>query len=238
MKTIANLFLVSMLIISIGNLRAESSNAYNQSVEKEKALKTLNKSVVALENVMDNPKGSIPQSLIDQSEGIVIFPEAFKIAIGAWGGQAGRGIAMIRKEDGTWSNPFFVTLGEGSLGIQIGAQSSEIVLLFKHGYDILEMDDAEIILGGDIGVAAGPVSNGNSSDTDIKFEREIYSYFRSKGLFAGVSLAGGVISFNEMANESLYDVDDVTAGEIFNEIETPYNDEVNELLEALNMYDE
>jgi lipid-binding SYLF domain-containing protein len=238
MKTIANLFLVSMLIISIGNLRAESSNGYNQSVEKEKALKTLNKSVDAFENVMDDPKSSIPQSLIDQSEGIVIFPGAFKIAIGAWGGQGGRGIAMIRKEDGTWSNPFFVTLGEGSLGIQIGAQSSEIVLLFKHRYDILEIDDAEIILGGDIGVAAGPVSNGSSSDTDIKFEREIYSYYRSKGLFAGASLAGGILSFNEMVNESLYGVDDVTAGEIFNEIETPYNDEVNELLEALNLYDE
>jgi lipid-binding SYLF domain-containing protein len=145
---------------------------------------------------------------------------------------------MIRREDGTWSNPFFVTLGEGSLGIQIGAQSSEIVLLFKHRYDILDIDDAEIILGGDIGVAAGPVGNGASSDTDIKFEKEIYSYFRSKGLFAGVSLAGGVLYYNEMVNESLYGVDDVTAGEIFNEIETPYNDQVNELLEALNMYDE
>lgn len=238
MKTIANLIFVSMLIISIGNLRAESTNGYNQSVEKEKAVKTLNKSANAFENVMDDPKSSIPQSLIDQSEGIVIFPGAFKIAFGAWGGQAGRGIAMIRKEDGTWSNPFFVTLGEGSLGIQIGAQSSEIVLLFKHSYDILEIDDAEIILGGDIGVAAGPASNGSSADTDIKFEREIYSYYRSKGLFAGASLAGGVLSYNEVVNESLYGVDGVTAGEIFYEIETPYNNEVNELMEALNLYDE
>lgn len=238
MKTIANLIFVSMLIISIGNLRAESTNGYNQSVEKEKAVKTLNKSANAFENVMDDPKSSIPQSLIDQSEGIVIFPGAFKIAFGAWGGQAGRGIAMIRKEDGTWSNPFFVTLGEGSLGIQIGAQSSEIVLLFKHSYDILEIDDAEIILGGDIGVAAGPASNGSSADTDIKFEREIYSYYRSKGLFAGASLAGGVLSYNEVVNESLYGVDGATAGEIFYEIETPYNNEVNELMEALNLYDE
>lgn len=238
MKTIANLIFVSMLIISIGNLRAESTNGYNQSVEKEKAVKTLNKSANAFENVMDDPKSSIPQSLIDQSEGIVIFPGAFKIAFGAWGGQAGRGIAMIRKEDGTWSNPFFVTLGEGSLGIQIGAQSSEIVLLFKHSYDILEIDDAEIILGGDIGVAAGPASNGSSADTDIKFEREIYSYYRSKGLFAGASLAGGVLSYNEVVNESLYGVDGVTAGEIFYEIETPYNNEVNELMEALNLYNE
>ena len=238
MKTIANLFLVAMLIVSVGNLRAESSNAYTLSVEKEKAEKTLVKAVIALENIMEDPENSIPQSLIKKSEGIVIFPRAIKVAIGAWGGQGGRGIAMIRKEDGTWSNPFFVTLGEGSLGIQIGAQSSDIVLLFKHRYDILEIDNAEIILGGDIGVAAGPVSNGSSADTDIKFEREIYSYYRSKGLFAGASLAGGILSYNEMVNEALYGVDGVIAGEIFNEIETPYNDEVNDLIEALNMYGE
>ena len=238
MKTIANLFLVAMLIISVGSLNASPSKGYDKSDEKEKAIKTLNKSVDAFENVMDDPHCTIPQSLINQSEGIVIFPGAFKLAIGVWGGQAGRGIAMIRKEDGTWSNPFIVTLGEGSLGLQIGAQSSEIVLLFKHRYDILEIDDAEIILGGDIGVAAGPVSNGSSADTDIKFEREIYSYYRSKGLFAGASLAGGILSYNEMVNEALYGVDGVIAGEIFNEIETPYNDEVNDLIEALNMYGE
>jgi len=168
MKTIANLFLVAMLIISVGNLNASPSKGYDKSDEKEKAIKTLNKSVDAFENVMDDPHCTIPQSLINQSEGIVIFPGAFKLAIGVWGGQAGRGIAMIRKEDGTWSNPFIVTLGEGSLGLQIGAQSSEIVLLFKHRYDILEIDDAEIILGGDIGVAAGPVSNGSSADTGSK----------------------------------------------------------------------
>jgi lipid-binding SYLF domain-containing protein len=238
MKTVANLFLVAMLIISVGNLRAASSNGYDNSFEKEKAKKTLVKATIALDNVMEDPENRIPQSLINQSEGIVIFPRTIKVAIGAWGGQGGRGIAMIRKEDGTWSNPFFVTLGEGSLGIQIGAQSSDIVLLFKHRIDILEIDEAELILGGDIGVAAGPVSHGSSSDTDIKFESEIYSYSRSKGLFAGVSLAGGVLSYNEMVNESLYGVDGVDVEEIFNRTETPYNENVNELIEALNMYGE
>ncbi|MFC2112628.1 lipid-binding SYLF domain-containing protein [Bacteroidota bacterium] len=238
MKTMLNLFLVSILTMSVGTLNAASLNEYDNSVEKAKAVKTLNKSIDAFENVMDDPNCSIPHSLIDQSEGIVIFPGAFKIAIGAWGGQAGRGIAMIRKEDGTWSNPFFVTLGEGSLGLQIGAQSSEIVLLFKHRYDIIEIDEAEIILGSDIGVAAGPVSNGSASDTDIKFEREIYSYCRSKGLFAGVSLAGGILSYNEMVTESLYGVYGIDATEIFNGIETPFNDDVDELIETLNMFNE
>jgi len=238
MKSIANILLVAMLIISVGNLRAAPANAYEKSVEKEKAEKTLVKAVIALDNIMEDPENRIPESLINESEGIVIFPRAIKVAIGAWGGQGGRGIAMIRKEDGTWSNPFFVTLGEGSLGIQIGAQSSDIILLFKHRIDILEIDEAEIMLGGDISVAAGPHGKGSSSDTDIKFESEIYSYSRSKGLFAGASLAGGVLSYNEMVNESLYDKDEINTEDIFYGIETPYNDDVNNLIEALNMYDD
>ncbi|MCK4855260.1 MAG: lipid-binding SYLF domain-containing protein, partial [Bacteroidales bacterium] len=138
----------------------------------------------------------------------------------------------------SWSNPFFVTLGEGSLGFQIGAQASDIILLFKDRNDILEIDEAEIILGADIGVAAGPVNKGSSSDTDIKFKVDIYSYYCSKGLFAGVSLAGGILSYNEKVSDSLYDMEEVNMDEIFNGIETPYNDNVNDLIEALNMYGE
>lgn len=233
-----NLFLVSILTISVGTLSAAPSNGYSKSVEKEKATKTLEKAVMALDNVMEDPENSIPQSLINKSEGIVIFPGAFKIAIGTIGGQGGRGIAMIRKEDSSWSNPFFVTLGEGSLGFQIGAQTSDIVLLFKDRNDIIGIDKAEITLGSDIGVAAGPVNKGSSASTDIKFDSEIYSYCRSKGLFAGVSLKGGILRFNEKVSDSLYGIDDVNTYEIFNRIETPHNDKVNDLIIALNKHSE
>lgn len=238
MKTMLNLFLVSILTISVGTLSAAPSNGYSKYVEKGKATKTLEKAVVALDNVMEDPENSIPQSLINKSEGIVIFPGALKIAIGTIGGQGGRGIAMIRKEDGSWSNPFYVTLGEGSLGFQIGAQASDIILLFKDRNDIMDIDKAEITLGSDIGVAAGPVNKGSSASTDIKFDSEIYSYCRSKGLFAGVSLKGGILRFNEKVSDSLYGIDDVTTYEIFNRIETPHNDKVNDLIIALSRYGE
>jgi lipid-binding SYLF domain-containing protein len=238
MKTLLNLILVSMLIITVGNLNAAGPIGESKSADSEKAEKTLKKAVMALDNVMEDPENSIPQNLINSSEGIVIFPGALKIALGFVGGQGARGIAMIRKEDGSWSNPFFVTLGEGSLGFQIGAQASDIVLLFKDRNDIMEIDGADITLGGDVGVAAGPVNKGSSSSTDITFESEIYSYYRSKGLFAGVSLKGGILSYNEMVSNSLYGMDDLSTDEIFNGIETPYNDKVNNLIEALNMYSE
>ena len=238
MKTIFNLMLVSMLIIIVGNLNAAGASAKDKFEDAKKAEKTLIKAVLALDHVMEDPENCIPQELLRSAEGIVIFPGAFKVAVGVLGGQGSRGIAMIRREDGSWSNPFFVTLGEGSFGFQIGAQASDIVLLFKDRNDIIEIDEADITLGGDVGVAAGPVNRGSSSSTDITFESEIYSYYRSKGLFAGVSLKGGVLSYNEHVSESLYEIDDVSTDEILREIDTPYNDRVNDLIEALVMYGE
>jgi lipid-binding SYLF domain-containing protein len=238
MKAILNLILVSMLIITVGNLNATGSSGEANAADAEKGAKTLKKAVIALDHVMEDPENSIPQNLIHDAEGVVIFPGAFKVALGFVGGQGARGIAMIRLENGLWSNPFFVTLGEGSLGFQIGAQASDIVLLFKDRNDIIDIDQADITLGGDVGVSAGPVNKGSSSSTDITFESEIYSYYRSKGLFAGVSLKGGVLSYNEDVSESLYGINDVTTDEIFHGIEIPFNVYVNDLIEALVMYGE
>lgn len=238
MKTMLNTLLIATLLITSGTLFAESNDTEDADKITAKANKTLIKSEMALDNIMKDPENSIPPSLISKSEGIVIFPSAFKVAIGIAGGQGGRGIAMIRQDDGAWSNPFFVSLGEGSLGLQIGAQSSDVVLLFKDKNDIIGIDNAEITLGSDVGVAAGPVSKGSSATSDIKFETEIYSYYRSKGLFAGISLKGGVLAYNNRVNEALYGMDDVTIDDIFNKVETPYNDKVNDMIVALNMYGE
>ncbi len=235
MKTIVNFFLVFILSIAISTSYAAPSNSNDNSNEKEKAIKTLEKAVGALDNVMEDPH-NIPQSLIDKSEGILIFPDAFKIAVGCIGGQGARGIAMVRREDGSWSNPFFITLGEGSLGFQIGVQSSDIVLLFRDRNDILEIFKAEITLGADISVVAGPVDKGSSSSTDIEFQAAIYSYSQSKGLFAGVSLSGGVLSYNEKFNDAFYGSYYVSTDEIFSEIETPFNDQIKDLIATLNAY--
>jgi lipid-binding SYLF domain-containing protein len=203
-----------------------------------KAHKTLVRSIQALDKIMEDPENYIPPSLIIQSEGIVILPGAIKLAVGVAGGQGARGIALIRKADGSWSNPFFVSLGEGSFGVQLGAQKSDIVLLFKHRDDLIELRETELTLGGDIGVAAGPASRGSSAVTDIGFESEIFTYSHSNGLFAGVSVKGGVLTYNQRVNESLYCLDDVSTDQILYELEFPFNDEVVELVDNLNFYGE
>jgi lipid-binding SYLF domain-containing protein len=234
MKTIKNLLIVATLLMAIGNAFAVSITDAEKNLNK--ANTTLQNSVMALDRIMDDPENSIPPSIISQSEGIVIFPNAFKLAFGVAGGQGGRGVAMIHNDDGSWSNPFFVNLGEGSLGLQIGAQASDIVLLFKDKCDVIEIEETEFKLGSDIAVAAGPVSKGYSATTDIGFNSEIYSYGRSKGLFAGISVKGGVLTYNKGLNESVYGITEPNAEEILQGIDTPYNDKVNDLIMALVMY--
>ena len=238
MKTMLNLMIVSMLIITVGNLNAAASMGEGKSAHSDKAVTTLTMAVKALDNVMEDPINGIPQSLINKSEGIVIFPGASKVAAGAYNGPGGIGIAMIHNEDGSWSNPFFVTLGEGSQGYRIGVQASDIVLFFRDRNDIIDINKSEITLGSDVGVAAGPDNNSFSSSTDITFETEIYAYHGSKGLFTGVNLKGGILSNYDKLNDSLYGTADVNRDEIFYGCDAPYNDEVNDLIEALSMYGE
>lgn len=230
------LAVASVFLLMGGTLLADSFDEAVSGEDKsgKKANKTLVRSLEALDNIMEDPENYIPPSVIIQSEGIVILPGAFKLAVGVAGGQGARGIAMIRTADRSWSNPFFVTLGEGSLGIQLGAQKSDIVLLFKDKNALMALEETELTLGGDIGVAAGPVSRGASAMTDITFESEIYSYSLSNGLFAGVSIKGGVLTYNRRVNESMYSRINVSTDEIINGIETPFNEEVMVLIDAIN----
>ena len=237
MKTKMKLTIVSALILMSGTLLAASLPGNDSDDDKnlKKASKTIQMSVVALDNIMGNPESYIPPSLIIQSEGIVIFPSALKLALGVVGGQGARGIALTRNDDGSWSNPCFVSLGEGSVGMQLGAQKTDIILLFKNKEEIMGLDDADIALGTDMGVAAGPASLGATATTDLCFESEIYSYCRSRGLFAGISFKGAVLSYNEDINESLYRMNDISPNINSYELESPYNESVIDLIDAINM---
>jgi len=231
-----NICLASFLTISFGTLLAAPSNGNSYSVENEKATKTFDEFERTLDNVMENPVNGIPQSLINKSEGMVILPGVCQVTAGAFNGAGGRGIAMIHNKDGTWSNPFFITLRAGSLEFyKIGVQHSDIVLFFKDRNDLTGIEKADITLGSDVGVAAGPVQNGSSSSSDITFEKEIYSYHWSNGLFAGVSLQGGILSYSAKPSDSLFCVENICMEKIFCEIETPYNDTANDQMVALNM---
>ena len=107
-------------------------------------------------------------------------------------GRGGRGVASSRVASG-WSAPAFFTLGGGSIGPQIGAQSTDLVMLFMNNGGLQSLLTDEFTLGGDASVAAGPVGRQAGAATDVKLDAQILSYSRSRGLFAGLELAGVVI---------------------------------------------
>lgn len=240
MKTKMKVMCLAALLIMGGTMFGAVLPEENPDDDKnlKKANKTIQMSVIALDNIMEDDDSYIPPSLIIQSEGIVILPSAFKIAIGVAGGQGARGIALTRNDDHSWSDPFFVSLGEGSLGLQLGAQKTDIVLLFKDKEDIMGLDEADITLGADMAIAAGPASRVSSATTDVSFDSEIYSYCRSRGLFAGISFKGGVLSNNESINESLLRMNDKSSYAMLDEYDSVYNENVIELIDAINMYGE
>lgn len=148
-------------------------------------------------------KENIPSRLMSKAEGIVVIPNLVKAGLGV-GGQRGKGVAVLKKADGSWSDPVFVTLTGASIGFQAGVQAIDLVLVFTKGDILNNLDKGEFTLGGDAGVAAGPVGRSSSATTDTEFDAEVYSYSRSKGLFAGLALTGSRLSADDDANKKFY----------------------------------
>jgi lipid-binding SYLF domain-containing protein len=148
-------------------------------------------------------KESIPSQLMQECEGIVIIPKMINAGFGI-GGKRGKGVSMVKLSNGKWSNPVFVTFTGGSIGFQIGVQAVDLVLVFKHKGILTEVKNGDFTIGGDISAAAGPVGRSSSANTDYKLEAEVYSYSRSKGLFAGLSINGSNISIDKSANANYY----------------------------------
>jgi lipid-binding SYLF domain-containing protein len=203
MKSILHILFASVLVVSIGTLAAAPVQGDIRSVENEKASRILEQAVRILDFVMADTEYGIPHSLINQSEGIVIFPGACMVAAGPYNGPGGIGIAMIRHENGSWSDPFVVILREGSQDFEIGTKNSDIVLLFKDRNHIMGVHNGAIRLGGDLGVAPGPADEISHSATAISFDKEVYAYDRSKGHFAGESYEGGILTYYEKLSNSL-----------------------------------
>lgn len=180
-------------------------------------------------------KENIPAELLKITEGIIIVPKLINAGF-VLAGKRGKGIAMVKLENGSWSNPVFVTITGGSVGFQAGIQSIDLVLIFKSRETLQDIGKGSFTLGGDISVTAGPVGRSSSASTDYKLEAEVYSYSRSKGLFAGISLSGSAIAIDGKANKSFYGNDDDTKSLFSNSTENR-SSSVMEMKSVLkNMY--
>jgi lipid-binding SYLF domain-containing protein len=192
MKTLKRIDLLVIFVL-LG-----STSLFAQEKQSEKIRKS-----TAVVKAFGSMKEGIPSQLMQKAEGIVIIPNLIKAGLGI-GGQRGKGVAMVKKANGTWSDPVFVTLTGGSIGFQAGVQAIDLVLIFTKGTVLTSLGNGEFTIGGDVSVAAGPVGRSSSANTDLKLDAEVYSYSRSKGLFAGVALNGSRLSSDKDANEKYY----------------------------------
>jgi lipid-binding SYLF domain-containing protein len=189
-----------------------SQGAYASAAREEGRLLTATE---VLEEVQAMPDQRIPDALLARAYGIAVIPDVIKAAF-MFGGRHGNGVLVIRdKLTDPWSNPVFISLNGGSWGFQAGAESSDIILVFTTKRGIEGIAGGKLTLGADASVATGPVGRQGSAATDMSFNAEIYSYARTRGLFAGIALDGSVISIDRTANGALYGKSGVTATEIF-----------------------
>ncbi|MEJ2723017.1 MAG: lipid-binding SYLF domain-containing protein [bacterium] len=155
-----------------------------------------------LEEITRIPEKGIPKEMLENAAAIVVIPNLVKAAF-VVGGEHGKGVMSVRGKDG-WSLPTFVQMTGGSVGWQAGVQATDLVLVFMSERNVKALMNGEFTLGADASVAAGPVGRNASAGTNPKITAEIYSYSRSRGAFAGISLDGSKLSIDNDANAQYY----------------------------------
>ena len=160
------------------------------------------KSQIALENFARHSDMGGFRDLMKKARGLFIAPDVLKGAF-IIGGSGGSGVFLAKDPKGTWHGPAFYTLGSVNIGLQIGGQSSEVVLLAMTERGMTAMLSTSFKLGGDVGIAAGPVGVGAAGAT-ANISADIISYSLSKGAFVGISLDGAVVAVREGLNTAYY----------------------------------
>ncbi len=202
--------------------------AYAQDGEEQ-----IQNAIDTFASFMANPNQRIPNSVLRRAQGIAIIPNVTTAGF-IFGGTGGAGILTVKDEKGRWSNPIFVTLSGGSVGLQVGAKSSDIVLVFMNQRAVRTVLRQSFNLGGDVGVAAGPVGGNAVMPTDAPGNTDIFAYSRSAGLFAGVSLAGNKIAYDRERTEEFYGRSPLTAQTVFTDPSLPVVPVVERLHQTLN----
>jgi lipid-binding SYLF domain-containing protein len=163
----------------------------------------LEESAEVLEALAGTAPRAVPAALLRDAQGLAIIPGLIKAGF-VIGGRHGRGVLLTRTPDGGWGRPEFITLSGGSIGWQVGVQSTDVVLVFKTHRGLDRIRTGKLTLGADIAVAAGPVGRQAEAGTDALLEAEIYSYSRTRGLFAGLSLEGGALLLDSATTATYY----------------------------------
>jgi lipid-binding SYLF domain-containing protein len=178
-----------------------TSTAFGSSTASDNA-KVLNKATMVLTELRNAPDNGIPENIWAKAQCVVVIPGLKKAGF-ILGGEYGEGVLSC-KRGSTWGAPVFMQLAKGSAGLQIGVQSTDLVLVVMNRSGVDKLLRNKVTLGAGASVAAGPVGRLASASTDAQMTAEMLSYSRSKGLFAGIDLSGGTLRPDTDANLAMY----------------------------------
>src|SRR5258707_2682973 len=192
----------ALVILSVvGSAPAKTSRERNTKKAREAANQSA-KAARVFDQIMATRERSMPRDLLDRAEPVAVFPSVLKAGF-ILDGRGGSGV-ISRRVAGGWSALAFFDLGGGSIGLQIGASSTDYILLFMNENAVTSLLGDKFEIGGEGSAAAGPVGRSASASTDVKLNAQILSYSRSKGAFAGLELKGVVIKPDNEDNLQVY----------------------------------
>ena len=190
------LLLCVVLCLTVSTFAKDEDEDQNKAEDRVKAAGTV------LEEIESAHDQGIPEEVLGSAECVAVVPTMLKggFIVGA---RFGRGVASCRTPKG-WSAPAFFTIKGGSIGLQIGAQAVDLVMLIMNDDGMKNLLTSQFKLGADASVAAGPVGRHAAADTDWKLKAQVLSYSRARGLFAGLELSGAAIGQDKDATRQFY----------------------------------
>jgi lipid-binding SYLF domain-containing protein len=214
--------------VSLTQARIGATKQSDEAVRAENAASVLSE-------IMEAPDQGIPEALLKRAYGIAVIPHVVKDAFGI-GGRYGKGLVAQRNVDGGWGTPLFIEIGGGSFGLQLGVEATDVVMVFTNSDGINPLLRGKLKIGADLSATAGPVGRKAEAGTDILLKSAIYSYSRSKGLFAGIALDGAVIQLDDDANKATYGKKTVAADISKGRVTGPAIQVVQPFLRVLEKY--
>ena len=210
MKTLRFFLAVSSILalgLACGGSKSQGS-PYAESAGR------IDDATAVLESMLKIPDKAIPEKVLQDARGIAVIPGVVK-ASAIFGGGKGLGVMSVRRNDGSWSYPSFITTEAHSIGWQLGIEKVDLVLVFRTSSSIQKTLQNELTLGGTVSAAAGPLGRYASASTNSQVNSEIYSYARASGLFVGASLDGSVFHIDNGTNATFYGAKYIPANDIF-----------------------
>ncbi len=196
-------FMTLSLVLAVAPLSiAGDDKAADKADDTKDAKEHLTEATTTIKEVLSIPEDGIPQKMLDGAAAVIVVPDLLKAAFIA-GAKSGDGVMSVRSAGG-WTHPVSINLDGGSIGWQIGVESTDLVLVFMDEKHVKELLNGEFTLGGEVSVAVGPVGRQASAGANTDFNSSVYAYSRSKGVFAGASLDGSKIGIDKDENALIY----------------------------------